>query len=254
MSELVHCQYCGKQCKGIRGLNTHLRFCVNNTDRKACDHCGKDVPDLATHILKCKSNPENHSTICKFCGGVRKDMDAHLAKCPSNPDNGMICPFCNRVHSDRRSVSGHIENCTLNPINKEVHCKFCRHMFRQKRLESHQRRCPLNPDIISCEYCDRAFEKEEYDRHLPRCLTVHNVPVPKPHINEVEVLTRVLSELAIKLKYEDMDAMLRDHDLCCALCYEPTPNKTSCSHPICVECVQEVMKSTPKCPVCRGNM
>lgn len=206
------------------------RSCNNNTTKQVCSYCNKTFSDLETHNQKCKNNPANHSTICKFCGGSRKDMEAHLVKCDLNPANGKMCLFCHKVDSFSRNMNGHMENCALNPINAEITCEFCHDKFKQKTLINHQRRCLYNPVLINCEICNGRFEVHEYERHIASCDNIRGIKSnteKKQSNDDVAVLTSILMELSLKLKYKDMDDMLQDHDLCCSVCYEPTCNKTT---------------------------
>lgn len=259
MSELVRCEYCDKLCKGTRGLNTHLRSCDNNTGKQVCSYCTKIFTDLSNHTLKCKDNPANHSTICKFCGATRKDMQGHMAKCSLNPENGMICLFCNKKDPFSREMKGHMENCLLNPINAPTICEFCNSHFKQKTLINHQKRCIYNPALINCEICNGRFEVGEYEFHITNCANVRGVRANKEKReldHEIKLLTRILFELSVKLKYNDTDEMLQDHDLSCSVCYEPTCDKTTaCSHPICIGCLNKIINTNnPKCPICRCQL
>lgn len=61
----------------------------------------------------------------------------------------------------------------------------------------------------------------------------------------------LLLELALKLNYQDIDDMLREHDLLCPVCLEPTTTKIlECNHSLCMDCMSKVHK----CPICRTSI
>lgn len=56
----------------------------------------------------------------------------------------------------------------------------------------------------------------------------------------------VCNMLANMNSYEDFDEMLKQHDLLCSICINPTTNKTNCNHPVCKNCIWK----TAECPLC----
>lgn len=283
---MATCTHCARQFNGNKGLNTHLRYC-KEVPRTQCSYCNKQVINLNKHILKCKDNPTNHDKICKYCGEQRINLTGHILKCSYNPIN-KTCIHCNLECDNKQKLSDHLKRCESNISNRtchicntisdtvdenNLHIFMCDGISRQQELQT-----TINNITVLCGYCLEEHTNNTIDRHEQQCpfnlsrscnnimeillgprtsiSRISNPPEEQPIDEKVADLNQVIEQLSKKLNYNESSDLLQEHNLCCSVCYEPTTNKTKCSHNICKGCLSKIRQNelTPKCPICRESL
>lgn len=82
----------------------------------------------------------------------------------------------------------------------------------------------------------------------------------------IEVLNIIVNKHSFKYSYTIDDHVIKGvinivckftdkkySDVCC-ICYEDTECYTNCFHELCLKCIDKVMSSTAKCPICIKNI
>lgn len=240
LSKPTPCQYCGKNFKGKIGLMQHIKRCPSYNQAHCCTFCRSRVIDLTEHLVKCKDNPVNHDHICKFCGALRVQMELHLTKCNANPNKPInrdyICKFCGAL---RIQMELHLKKCFANPNN--------RNNLSATRIRSVLNSTPINQTNSTPinQNNSNSINSVSSTGDKPKCDSLGS------RLESNCDLANVLALLAKRLKYDNTDDLLQDHDLLCSVCFEITDNKTKCNHPVCPKCLDRINKS---CPICMADL
>ena len=202
---------------------------------------------------------------CQYCGRNFKGMSGltqHIKRCPRyNKDD--CCTFC---RGQVINLVQHVERCKDNPANHDRICKFCGETRVQMQL--HLTKCRSNPDNQQNPSVGRAIFSRPVStfNSAPRINPNNSVPpintnnlAPPINTNNLAPLVEgstcdlanILAILAKRLKYDNIDDLLQDHDLLCSVCFEITDNKTNCNHPVCRNCLKTIKKS---CPICMADL
>ncbi|XP_053695828.1 zinc finger protein 26-like [Sabethes cyaneus] len=120
----IHCRFCNKKFKTVRGLEQHMFYC-NHTDSNKCLRC-----HLCRQDFKSKANYKNHMRhhqdfICRLCnrGWI---TDAHLLEHVKNAHTDQLfqCVKCTKTEKMRKTLNRHL-GLAHGVSASEVYCGHC---------------------------------------------------------------------------------------------------------------------------------
>ncbi|XP_050400217.1 zinc finger protein 12 isoform X8 [Patella vulgata] len=77
-----------------------------------------------------------------------------------------MCPFCEKILKNHKSLSIHRLRCSQNPEKKNIACRICCKVVKEDRLESHMECHEPREGKYQCDICSKVFLRERYvQRH-----------------------------------------------------------------------------------------
>lgn len=151
--------------------------------------------------------------------------------------------------------------CFKNFVNINSHLTRC-----QQYLASDKSKIP---SIVTLNNVDNVKSLEDENNKLKsfiNSLVDHNLETEFNNINNNinlskvdsvpdHISSQIVDALAKNYGFNDTYHFLLTNDLICMICFEPTPNKLECLHPLCTICIEKVLTSINQvCPMCHTSI
>ncbi|XP_072031151.1 uncharacterized protein [Amphiura filiformis] len=190
------CQYCGKECVGIKSCTKHEEKCFKvHSEVVTCSVCDKVVLKklLTGHLEQCRKEQPLTCTVCNKKFKKHKTLKKHLQHHTIN-----ACQYCGKEF-DKLLLSKHEKKC----LEKNIQCLICGEKFaKEKRLESHikYKRCSIEPR--TCSICGKKYVSPiGLETHMNMC----HRDLPKLHectYCKMKCRTQEILDIHIKHSHE----------------------------------------------------
>ncbi|XP_044748760.1 zinc finger protein 43-like [Coccinella septempunctata] len=155
------CESCGKTCKNIESLRSHIYYMhTTSADKFKCDQCSKSY--RKKYKLESHKNKEHTGSRRYTCNICQKkffsnwDLKKHVSMTHEKL-RPYICQYCNKGFSSLHALKTHTRQHTNETPFK---CSICAEGFRQNvSLRSHlksKHNIEENKNF-PCEFCDKSF-------------------------------------------------------------------------------------------------
>ena len=222
--------------------------------KHACPQCPLAFArsnNLASHIRAVHEKRKDH--ICPQCAaafGRTSHLSKHI-RTVHEKRKDHTCTQCAAAFGEAGSLAKHVR--TVHEKRKDHHCKLCSAAFGEAGdLSKHVRTVHEKRRDYACPRCTSAFGRAgDLARHVRTMHEKRSDDFACPHCDSA------FSDAGMRVRHvlaKHPDEASGD----CLLCFEPldgvSPKAvTRCNHRFCRTCIEEELRRSGKCPMCRTS-